>query len=97
MLKLIIYLKYVIMVREGVETMPKDLVEIKSLLDENLGEEIIVTVQMGRKKKRERRGVLRETYRSVFVVDLDQDDNNIDRVSYSYSDVLTHSIDVEFV
>lgn len=97
MLKLIIYLKYVIMFREGVETMPKDLVEIKSLLDENLGEEIIVTVQMGRKKKRERRGVLRETYRSVFVVDLDQDDNNIDRVSYSYSDVLTHSIDVEFV
>lgn len=85
------------MFREGVETMPKDLVEIKSLLDENLGEEIIVTVQMGRKKKRERRGVLRETYRSVFVVDLDQDDNNIDRVSYSYSDVLTHSIDVEFV
>lgn len=97
MLKLFIYLKYVIIVREGVETMPKDLVEIKSLLDENLGEEIIVTVQMGRKKKRERRGVLRETYRSVFVVDLDQDDNNIDRVSYSYSDVLTHSIDVEFV
>ncbi|SJZ87419.1 Uncharacterized protein Veg [Globicatella sulfidifaciens DSM 15739] len=97
MLKLIIYLKYVTMVREGVETMPKDLVEIKSLLDENLGEEIIVTVQMGRKKKRERRGVLRETYRSVFVVDLDQDDNNIDRVSFSYSDVLTHSIDVEFV
>lgn len=97
MLKLIIYLKYGIIVREGVETMPKDLVEIKSLLDENLGEEIIVTVQMGRKKKRERRGVLRETYRSVFVVDLDQDDNNIDRVSFSYSDVLTHSIDVEFV
>lgn len=97
MLKLIIYLKYVIMGSEGVETMPKDLVEIKSLLDENLGEEIIVTVQMGRKKKRERRGVLRETYRSVFVVDLDQDDNNIDRVSFSYSDVLTHSIDVEFV
>ena len=97
MLKLISYLKYVTMVREGVETMPKDLVEIKSLLDENLGEEIIVTVQMGRKKKRERRGVLRETYRSVFVVDLDQDDNNIDRVSFSYSDVLTHSIDVEFV
>lgn len=97
MLKLTIYQKYVIMGSEGVETMPKDLVEIKSLLDENLGEEIIVTVQMGRKKKRERRGVLRETYRSVFVVDLDQDDNNIDRVSFSYSDVLTHSIDVEFV
>lgn len=77
--------------------MPRDLVAIKSLLDDNLGEEIVVTIQMGRKKKRERRGVLKETYRSVFVVDLDQDDNNIDRVSYSYSDVLTHAIDVEFI
>lgn len=82
---------------EGVETMPKDLVAIKSLLDENVGEPIVITVQMGRKKKRERRGVLRETYRSVFVVDLDQDHNKIDRVSYSYSDVLTHAIDLEFV
>lgn len=77
--------------------MPKDLVEIKSFLDNNLGEEIIITVQMGRKRKRERRGILKETYRSVFVVDLDKEDNNIDRVSYSYSDVLTHVIDVEFV
>ncbi|MBK0348976.1 Veg family protein [Aerococcaceae bacterium zg-ZJ1578] len=77
--------------------MPNDLVAIKSLLEENVGETIIVTVQMGRKKKRERRGVLKETYRSVFVVDLDQKVNNIDRVSYSYRDVLTHAIDLEFV
>ncbi|MBD3949881.1 Veg family protein [Tuanshanicoccus lijuaniae] len=77
--------------------MPKDLVAIKSLLEENVGETIIVTVQMGRKKKRERRGILKETYRSIFVVDLDQEANNIDRVSYSYRDVLTHAIDLEFV
>ncbi|WP_124058196.1 Veg family protein [Vaginisenegalia massiliensis] len=77
--------------------MPKDLVEIKSILDDKLGEEIVVTVQMGRKKKKERRGVLRETYRSVFVVDLDQDENAFDRVSYSYRDVLTNSIRLEFV
>lgn len=77
--------------------MPKDLVAIKSLLEDHLGEEIIVTVQLGRNKKRERRGVVREIYRSVFVVDLDQEANKIDRVSYSYRDVLTQAINLRFV
>ena len=77
--------------------MPANIAEIKSELDERLGDEIIVTVQMGRKKKRERRGVLKETYHSIFVVDLDQDRNAFDRVSYSYRDLLTNVIEVEFV
>ena len=75
--------------------MPKDLVAIKSMLDERVGEEIIVTVQMGRKKKRERRVTLAETYRSIFVVDLKEEDN-IDRISFSYRDVLTNSVEIEF-
>lgn len=75
--------------------MPKDLIEIKSFLDNKLGEEIVVTVQMGRKKKRERRGTLAETYRSIFIVDLNED-NNIDRVSFSYRDVLTNAVEIEF-
>lgn len=76
--------------------MPKDIVAIKSLLDKNIGEPITLTVQLGRKKKRERHGILSETYRSVFVVDLDQDQHNITRVSYSYSDILTNTINLEF-
>lgn len=77
--------------------MPKDLVDIKSILDNKLGKEIIVTVQMGRKKKKERKGILRETYRSVFVVDLDQAENSIGRLSFSYRDVLTNSVELEFI
>lgn len=75
--------------------MPENLLEIKSMLDSRLGEEIVVTVQMGRKKKRERRGTLAETYRSIFIVDLN-DDDSIDRVSYSYKDVLTNAVEIEF-
>lgn len=77
--------------------MPKDLVDIKSILDNKLGKEIIVTVQMGRKKKKERKGILKETYRSVFVVDLDQAENAIERLSFSYRDVLTNSVELEFI
>ncbi|MGF3076025.1 Veg family protein [Facklamia sp. P12955] len=75
--------------------MPKDLIEIKSMLDGRVGEEIVVTVQMGRKKKRERRGTLAETYRSIFIVDLDEKDN-VDRVSFSYRDILTNAVEIEF-
>ena len=77
--------------------MPEELSEIKTYLEERVGEEISVTVQMGRKKKKERKGVLRETYRSVFIVDLNQDENDFDRISYSYRDVLTNTIELEFM
>ncbi|WP_273477928.1 Veg family protein [Ignavigranum ruoffiae] len=76
--------------------MPKEISEIKEFLDDRLGETVTVTVKMGRKKKKERRGILKETYRSVFVVNLDQDENDFDCVSYSYRDILTKSIEVNF-
>lgn len=77
--------------------MPKDLVEIKTYLDDKVGQEILVTVQMGRKKRKQRRGILQDTFHSVFVVALDQDENSFDRASYSYRDVLTNAIELQFI
>ncbi|MFU1875240.1 Veg family protein, partial [Enterococcus faecium] len=51
----------------------------------------------GRKRQTERKGILTETYPSVFVVDLDPDENSFERVSYSYSDVLTRTVEIEFI
>ena len=48
------------------------------------------------KKIVERSGILSETYPSVFVVELDQDENNFERVSYSYADVLTDAVEIVF-
>ena len=76
--------------------MPNELSEIKTYLEDRVGEEISVTVQLGRKKKKERKGVLKETYRSVFIVDLNQDENDFDRISYSYRDILTYTMELEF-
>ena len=39
---------------------------------------------------------LKETYPSVFVVELDQDKHNFERVSYTYTDVLTENVQVSF-
>ena len=76
--------------------MPKSLMAIKEKLDNHLGQELIVIAQAGRKKVIRRKGVLKKTYPAVFVVDLDQQQNNFERVSYSYTDLLTKNIELDF-
>ncbi|MGV2806524.1 Veg protein, partial [Clostridium perfringens] len=48
----------------------------------------------GRRKTVERTGVLEETYPSVFIVKLDQDQQTFKRVSYSYADILTETVEI---
>lgn len=76
--------------------MPNNIPDIKKLLDSQLGNPVLLRANGGRKKLIERRGVLRETYPSVFIVELDQEQHNFERVSYSYSDVLTANVEVTF-
>ncbi|WP_125546597.1 Veg family protein [Levilactobacillus lindianensis] len=76
--------------------MPTSLANIKNKLDDRIGDKLMVIAQAGRKKTTERHGILRETYPAVFVVDLDQNENSFKRVSYSYTDILTKNIEVDF-
>ena len=76
--------------------MPITLASIKRRLDGKIGENLTVVAQAGRKKVTRRRGTLKETYPAIFVVDLDQDENAFERVSYSYADLLTKSIQITF-
>ncbi|EPD11498.1 Protein Veg [Lacticaseibacillus paracasei subsp. paracasei Lpp48] len=76
--------------------MPITLASIKRKLDGKIGENLTVVAQAGRKKVTRRRGTLKETYPAIFVVDLDQDENAFERVSYSYADLLTKSIQITF-
>nr|MWN21544.1 hypothetical protein [Leuconostoc lactis] len=64
--------------------------DIKTELDAHVGEEVTVVAQAGRKKITERSGVLRSTFPSLFVVELDED-ANFERASYSYTDILTNT------
>lgn len=76
--------------------MGKTLVDIKRTLDSNLGKKLTLRANGGRRKTIERIGVLAETYPSVFVIELDQDENAFERVSYSYADVLTETVQLTF-
>ncbi|TFD98337.1 biofilm formation stimulator Veg [Jeotgalibacillus salarius] len=77
--------------------MPKTLADIKKALDVNLGKRLLLKANGGRRKTIERSGVLTETYPSIFIVELDQDENAFERVSYSYTDVLTESVELTFI
>ncbi|CAM3148732.1 Uncharacterized protein Veg [Lactobacillus bombicola] len=76
--------------------MPTSIITIKQKLDSHLGDSLTVVARAGRKKVTKRRGILRETFPAVFVVDLDQDQNNFEHVSYSYTDLLTKNITLKF-
>ncbi|MBD1372472.1 Veg family protein [Hazenella sp. IB182357] len=68
--------------------------EIKLALDGYIGQKIRLKANSGRRKTIERTGILEETYPSVFVVKLDEDQHAFNRVSYSYADVLTESVEL---
>jgi uncharacterized protein Veg len=67
------------------------------VLDSNLGRRLTLKANGGRRKTIERCGILAETYPSVFVIELDQEENAFERVSYSYADVLTETVQLTFL
>jgi len=77
--------------------MPKTLADIKTALDSNLGKRLLLKANGGRRKTVERFGTLAETYPAVFGIELDQDENAFERVSYSYADVLTETVELTFL
>jgi uncharacterized protein Veg len=74
--------------------MKNSLMEIKRSLDPYVGSKIVLKANGGRRKTIQRTGILEETYPSVFIVKLDQDQHAFKRVSYSYADILTETVEV---
>ncbi|GGE21905.1 protein Veg [Marinithermofilum abyssi] len=68
--------------------------EIKRTLEGYVGQKIRLKANSGRRKTIERSGVLEETYPSVFIVKLDEEQHAFERVSYSYADILTETVEL---
>lgn len=75
----------------------KTIMEIKKGLESQIGKRLKLTANGGRRKTIIRSGILSETYPSVFVVELDKEENAFERVSYSYADVLTEAVEINFL
>jgi len=71
------------------------LATIKRDIEKHVGERVTLKANGGRRKVLVNNGVIEKTYPSIFVIRLD---NDIQRtVTYSYSDVLTKTVQIVFI
>lgn len=70
------------------------LASIKNEIDDHVGEKVTLRANNGRRKIVVNRGVLEKTYPSIFVVRLQDDTQRT--VTYSYSDVLTKTVQIDY-
>jgi len=59
-----------------------------------VGEKIRLRTNKGRKQVVEEEGILERTYPHIFVVKLDEQSHLPRRVTYSYADVLTETVEI---
>ncbi|MGE5370364.1 MAG: Veg family protein [Solirubrobacterales bacterium] len=72
---------------------PRAISEIKRDLDSFVGSRIRLKANRGRNRIIEREGVLESTYPNIFIVKINE--RKVDRrVSYSYADVLTDTVEL---
>lgn len=75
-------------------TIKNDLNKIRENMEHLVGKKIMLKANKGRKRTCVKEGILEKTYPSIFVVCIDGVYNSVRRVSYSYSDILTKTVEV---
>lgn len=68
--------------------------EIRRSVKTCIGQKVILKTNKGRKKVQVREGVLEEVYPNVFIVRIDGGLMSERMVSYSYSDILTETVEI---
>lgn len=68
--------------------------QIRRNIEGCVGQRVVLRTDKGRKKSKEREGILVEAYSNVFVVMIEDGLCPSRKVSFSYSDVLTDSVEV---
>lgn len=69
-----------------------DINEVKKNIEGCIGQKVLLRGSLGRNKSFEKEGTLVNTYPNIFVVKMDDSQRN---VTYSYTDVLTKSVELE--
>ena len=69
-----------------------DILNLKSDILDKVGQKIIVKGSLGRSKVFEKEATIEKAYPNIFVVKYEENDRN---VTYSYTDVLTRTVEVE--
>lgn len=68
-----------------------DIANLKTDIGDMIGQRIIVKGSLGRSKSFEKEGTIEKAYPNIFVVKYEENERN---VTYSYTDVLTRTVEV---
>lgn len=69
---------------------------IRHTLEKYVGKKILLKANKGRKQIVTKQGILETVYPSVFVIRVGHgDEENFERVAYSYSDLLTETVKIK--
>ena len=68
-----------------------DISNLKSDINEKIGQKIIVKGSLGRSKEFAKEGTIEKAYSNLFVVKYDENDRT---ASYTYTDLLTRTVEV---
>ena len=69
-----------------------DIANLKTDIGDMVGQKIIVKGSLGRSKSFEKEGTIQKAYPNIFVVKYEENERN---VTYSYTDVLTRTVEVD--
>ena len=70
------------------------LLKIRKEVEDCIGKKVILKANKGRKKTTVREGIIESAYPSIFVVKICNQYDNTRRVSYTYSDILTATVEI---
>ncbi len=71
---------------------PSDIANLKTDINEMVGQKIIVKGSLGRCKSFEKEATIEKTYPNIFVIKYEEEKRN---VTYSYTDILTRTVEVD--
>lgn len=71
------------------------LCQIRKKMEACIGKRVQLKTNKGRKKTLVREGILESTYPSIFTVRFENDFKNVRKISYSYTDVLTNTVEIK--
>lgn len=65
--------------------------KIKEYINDNLGNKVRISFNTGRNKIEEFDAIIKESYNFIFIVQTEKENK-----SFTYSDVLTHTVELHF-
>ena len=71
---------------------PNDITSLKTDINEMIGQKIMIKGSLGRCRTFEKEATIEKAYPNIFVVKYEENERN---VTYSYTDVLTRTVEVE--